>query len=584
MTRHLLKLLLLSLALSACNEERTSRRLPRLEVPGPDGAERSRLDFGTVQVNLVHVRELRLRNAGANVLTISALTAAEPFGTSQSAPLTIGPGEELALGVTFHPTVPNRRVTGSITLVSDDPERPSITLELSGQGIAAVAVATPNPIDFGDVYAGESAQVTVTLSNAGTNALEVLDARLTAETPSSVSGDLSPLRSQIAAGASASATLSFAPTQKLDLAGALELQLDPLQGGVLSIPLQGRGVSSTPRVCFQFSGSGTESCSEASGATPSLSIRFPALCDAEVYADAGSATCAPGSSQHTGQLYLRNEGNQAVSYSMQYVSYPYTKDRCDAGYPARSDFEFSNAPSLADGGTPGTYTEATTQLAAAAESSKVTVRYTARSRCAEETTDVSRVIWTRQGEPLSHTPNSILVTFDGTSKLPEAVPADLSFGSSSQQIAVPLSLTFYGVNNIGPAPLEVYSVELWEELFSADGGNPSPGVGAVGPNGGLFLPCDAGTPGGDCGRFQWEGTDGGNPNQYAPHTLAAAPNQSTPTQTPLGRITFGPGGAGCDAGNCAVPYQLHRIYAVTRTNDPYPGTTISKIQGVAASN
>ncbi|MFZ5471321.1 MAG: choice-of-anchor D domain-containing protein, partial [Myxococcota bacterium] len=561
------------LALVGCTcDTRTSRRQPKLEVPSDDGAERTFLDFGTVQVGLEHTLPLRIRNGGATALTLSALEAAAPFGSTTPLPLTVGVGEETQLVVSFKPTQVNRRVTGQLTLRSDDPQRPSVLIDLAGTGITAVAVASPNPLAFGDVYVGERKTVTLTVSNAGSKELQIHAAQLDSSAPPApvMSADWTPLLSTLAAGASVSVDITFAPAQMLEVAGALELTLDPLQGGTLRVPLQGRGVLALPRVCFQPEGAGTANCTDPTEAAPNLPVRFLGLCDQSLFGDAGVNSCASGASQGRGQLFVKNEGNVPVAYSMRYEPYPYTKDRCDAGYPALSDFTFSNVPQLADGGVASPYVEPTASLPEGGESQKVTVQYTARSRCRDEGTDLARVVWTRQNEPASHTPATILVTMDGTSKLPWGVPSDWNCGSLAMPATPPCKFAFYGVNNSGDAPLKVTQVELVEEVPQTDGGLQ-------------FQSCASAGPTSPCRFFGWEAVDGGDPNQYAPHDLPATTNPAQPTQKALGTLVFGPQCSPTSGpGTCPTPNQLYRIHAEVHTDDPYGPIVRARMAGVAS--
>ncbi|MHB8875358.1 MAG: choice-of-anchor D domain-containing protein [Myxococcaceae bacterium] len=587
-------------------EENTRKSSPKIELPLPAGGELTLLDFGTVQVDVEHQREVRIRNGGTASLSITAAATAAPFGVKNTLPLVIGIGQEDVLLVTYSPVVADQRQTGRLTLSSDDRARPEVVVDLAGQGIQAVAVASPSPIDFKDVYLKESRKITVTLSNTGSNDLDIKSAKLVPE-QTTVTGDLSPLVTKLAAGASVSADLTYSPTEMSYLTGTLEISPDPLQGQKLTLPIVGRGVISLPSMCFQHDGQ-AEICTDPANPAPNLQVRFPSLCDSRLYPpDGGPSSCTAASNMRSGKLYLRNAGNIQVGYTLQYTPYIYgTKDRCDAGYPAEPDFTFSNAPPLADGGQPFTYQEGKVALPANPndpkpwETSQVTVSYRARSRCREEASDLARVVWTRQSldgglEPASHTPTTILLTADGTSKLPHAVNSDWSCGAVGQPQQVPCHYIFYGVNNSGDAPLQVTAVELWEETpTAADSGIQDAG----GPNGGYFAPCTA-NPYGSCAQFAWEASDGGDPNQYAPHALAAAVTPGPPTQKVLGTLVFGPDGASkcvdypgpppyrtcscLDGGTgCATPNRLYRIYAVIKTDDPYGADVFTRLQGVAA--
>lgn len=576
----------LTLALLGCTcEERARKRAPSIEVLAADGSERRSIEFGTVQVDATHSQKLRVRNNGAAELNIRGLTSAPPFGTATQLPVVVGVAEETELVITYHPTVADRRDLGKLLIASDDPARMEVSVDLFGMGIQAVALATPNPIDFKDVYVKETGKLTLTLSNAGSNQLEVKGAAFSPEVPASVSADLSRLVGKVAAGGSASLEIFFSPTEINALSGALELTLDPLQGGKLSVPLRGRGVAGLPQLCFRDELTSVTSCTDPSQPNPFLSVRFGALCDHRLFPpDAGAAACTPQTGQRSGKVFFKNLGNIPVKYTVDWVPYPHPQNRCDAGYPAQSDFTFSNVPT--DGGAPPRYQQGTTQLPADAkepppwETAPVTINYRASSRCRDEASDLAQVVLTRQGDPPSRVPNTILLTADGTSRLPRGLNVDWSCGYVGSPQLVPCKYDFYGVSNAGDAPLRVLSVELYEELPNQPDGGMQ---GGNGPNGGAFQPCDFSNPFSDCVRFAWQSRDGGDPNQHAPHTIAPSPNPPQASKVVIGTMVFGPNGsASCFADGGACPNQLYRIYAVIQTDDPYAPTVISRVQGVAA--
>ena len=277
------------------------------------------------------------------------------------------------------------------------------------------------------------------------------------------------------------------------------------------------------------------------------------------------------------KLYFKNEGNVPVSYSLQYDALPYGSARCDGGSVA-SDFTFSNAPQLADGGQNPKFSVATTRLPMNAtdpkpwETAPINITYRATSLCRDDAADQARVLWTRQGEPTGTTrmPGTLFLTLSGSSQLPRAVNSDWSCGTMGSPATLPCEAPFFGVNNGGDAPLKVTQVELWQEfpLTFGDGG---------GPTGGIFQACDPMNPSGDCAAFKWKQIDGGDPNQYAPHTLAAATSPSQPTQIVLGRLAFGE--ACLDGGLTSCPNTQFRLYAVISTDDPYGPKVVTKISG-----
>jgi hypothetical protein len=569
---------------AGCNcGQKTNSRQPKFEIPADDGSERTTFDFGSVQVGATTTATLQVRNSGASLLTVSDPSTAAPFAIVASEfPLSISPGEVGTFTVSFSPTIADKRETGTLTLSSNDPNRTSASISLAGTGITAVARAQPSPLAFGDVYAGEGKTVTLTITNAGSNALEVQSAAFTG-TPATLTGNLNSVVGSIAAGASKTADINWSPTAaETTLSGSIHLALPASQGAALDVPVTGRAVQAVARMCFKFDDNGQETCADATNVAVSLQVG--SLCDNNIYGpDAGALACTIATGSRSGKLYYRNEGNVPVKYSLQYQPLPYANVRCDGG-STQSDFIFSNAPATADGGN---FNVATAQLPAMVtdpkpwETSPINVTYRATSRCREDAADQARILWTRQGEPPGTTraPGSMFITLIGASKLPRGLPADLAYGSLGSPATVPFSQDFIGVVNAGDAPLVVTAVELWEELPNpfADAGIPDAG----GPNGGIFQLC-GNNLNSDCARFAWS-PDGGDPNLRTPFVLDAG-SGNAPSQAVMGRLIFAPLGAGaCVNNGVACPNTPYRVYAVLYTNDPYAPVVYSKVTGVAST-
>jgi hypothetical protein len=547
----------------------TTKREPKIELLDAEGAPRASVDFGQVQLNVTAAQSVRVRNAGAGALTISGVTFSRPvFGLGATPPLVIAAGDEALLPLNFTPTTADLRETGTASIASDDPSSPTVALTLAGTGVTAVATVMPSALAFGEVYVGESKAITVTLTNSGSNDLEVKAARLSAAVPPSVTGALSSLVKTLKAGEAASATLTFAPLAGDVLAGALEIEL-PGELGTTTVPVSGKGIQALPRLCAKWDDTGLESCTDQ--ALTFLQVPAGSLCDARLYPpDGGPSPCldldggrAPY--ERRGRVYFRNEGNTPVTYTLLYQTQ--VGSTCDGG--STVDFEFANAPPAGDGGAQTFWMEANVKVPATVndprpwETAPVTLVYRPRSGCREDAADQARMLWTRQGEPLgsARMPQTLIANFTGQSLLPRGVPQDITMSGT-----VTLSADFYGVGNAGDAPLVVQSVGLWQPEFLVDGGRGTT----------PFEQCDELSTG-DCRFFHWS-TDGGNPSARLPLTLSGTTNTSVPTRQVLGRLQFGPAPDG------GVSPQLNKDYgvlAVIQTSDPYLPQVIARVRGVA---
>jgi len=88
-------------------------------------------------------RTLTITNAGGVNLIISLISVStRPFGVSGiTTPSTIAPSGSSTLTVAFSPTTTGTD-SGSITITSNDPQIPTMTITLSGTGTPAVVAPT----------------------------------------------------------------------------------------------------------------------------------------------------------------------------------------------------------------------------------------------------------------------------------------------------------------------------------------------------------------------------------------------------------------------------------------------------------
>jgi hypothetical protein len=529
--------------------QRTTQRFAQLEILDAQNAERTSVDFGKVQRGTSGTQVVRVRNSGPADLTISkAEFSSGLFGVGTTLPATVGVAEELQLELTYTPTTVDLRDTGTVTLSTNDPNRLTAQLSLAGTGVAAVALVEPAALDFGEVYLTERKTLTVSLTNTGSNDLDVQGAALVGA-PASVTFDATPLVKRLKAGESASTTVTFAPTAPDMLVGALELTF-PAALGKTSVPLRGLGIQAVPRLCWKFDDSAFEQCTDAT--TTSLGVSMGSLCDARWYPpDAGERCPSPDGGSvayaRAGTLYVRNEGNTPVTYSVRYESQ--VGPKCDGG--STVDFEFSNN----DAGLT-TWMQGNTRLPQG-ESAPIAITYRARSACREDAADQARVLWTRQGEPAgsNRPPSSFFLSLTGGSLLPRGVPQDITMSGT-----LPLKEGFFGVGSAGEAPLRVTDISLYQAAFLADGGR------SAGPDlaNGLCDPLAQF----DCRLFSWD--DGGVP--ALPRTLAGTSNTSVPVKALLGRIVFGAGST------TLTPGVEYTVFAVITTSDPYSPQVVSRVR------
>lgn len=544
-------LALFVVVLPACScDDRVKRTFPKLEVIDEMGNERGAIDFGQVQLNTTSTARIRMRNSGTAVLTISEATFSNSkFTSGETLPALIEQNGELMFAFNFKPTEPDLREMGTVTLKTDDPQRQTVQISLFGTGIAAVATVMPRTLDFGEVYVGEDKSLDVTLTNAGSNELQVTAATLTPAMPAGLSGSLTPLQTTLTAGSSAKATLKFAPTMTGDLSATIDITLG---GGLdpLRVTIRGKAIEAVPRVCFRFDDSAMETCTDRM--TTTLQFPFGSLCDNRLFPADGGIRCQSGdggtvASARSGRVYVRNEGNTPVSYSFNLNLL--AGGRCDAG--TGIDFQFSNAPAP----DAGRFMVATAKLPNQVsdpkpwETAPVTVTYRPTSQCRDDAADQAQLFWSRQNEPLgtNRLPQSFVVILNGQSLLPRGVSSDINISLSGQVTSV--TQNYNGLSNLGDAPLTIRTAQLWQASFLADGGTGTE----------PFEECLSGA-GGAC-RFFWWSTPPTLPTQ-----LNGTPSPSQPVTRVLGQIGFGQQDGGLVAPQVGTAY---RVFAVFETDDPY---------------
>lgn len=146
------------------------------------------VDFGAVTINTSGTATVTITNSGLSNLVISQLTAGGVFScspTSQSGTsaddITITPGSQRAVTVSYQPQAAGTS-NGTLTIVSNDPDHPTMTVSLAGQGQApqpdiALAAASGHlqgaTLNWGAIDRGVTQTETLTLHNDGYSTLTI---------------------------------------------------------------------------------------------------------------------------------------------------------------------------------------------------------------------------------------------------------------------------------------------------------------------------------------------------------------------------------------------------------------------------
>jgi len=152
--------------------------------------------------------------------------------------MSVPAGGQQTLNVTYRPTNGGTD-TGCLSIAHNDAASPSVSLSLSGTGLAPTIGVSPGALDFGTVDVGSAPQRTVAISNAGTAALSVTVARCGG---TSTEFGFTPGAFTIPSGGAAQTlTVTYAATNSGLDAGCLALSSNDPANPSVNVGLQGTG-------------------------------------------------------------------------------------------------------------------------------------------------------------------------------------------------------------------------------------------------------------------------------------------------------------------------------------------------------
>ena len=185
------------------------------------------LSFGQAEVGAASTLTLTLENTGSETLSLSeAIIDAGPYTVSPNS-IDIPAGASSTLTVTFAPTAEGN-APGTLRVVTNDPNRPAITIDLTGTAPPpplpqAIPVLDTETLSWGNVSLGTPTDRTLLLENGGTATLVIDSVRV--EGPFTVV----PLEGVVEPGASISFDLVFDPQEAGSATGTLTIfTADPL--------------------------------------------------------------------------------------------------------------------------------------------------------------------------------------------------------------------------------------------------------------------------------------------------------------------------------------------------------------------
>ncbi|RMF59733.1 MAG: choice-of-anchor D domain-containing protein, partial [Calditrichaeota bacterium] len=167
--------------LAQTDQQSNSRDIPQNPQLQPDiDAVPDTLDFGEVVVLDDSLQQLLILNIGTQNLIIDDLGIVGNNDTLFSVvnppqlPVTILPGDTLALTVRFAPLSPGNK-SAFLVITNNDPDSNPLFVILKGRAVLPDIFVTPTALNFGDVVVGTSASLSIQISNTGVGNLIVSD-------------------------------------------------------------------------------------------------------------------------------------------------------------------------------------------------------------------------------------------------------------------------------------------------------------------------------------------------------------------------------------------------------------------------
>ncbi len=179
------------------------------------------LSFGGLLVNTSNQLTLTISNSGNATLNVSSISY--PSGFSGAFVGAIAPGSGTNVTVTFSPTsgIPY----GGTVTVHSDAFKGTGTTSASGTGLAPTRIiALGGVLNFGGIFAGSTAHLTLTISNIGNSDLTFTNITLPAQFAVSITSGV------IAAGNTTNVDVAFTPPNTNTFSGDLTVDSDASSG------------------------------------------------------------------------------------------------------------------------------------------------------------------------------------------------------------------------------------------------------------------------------------------------------------------------------------------------------------------
>ena len=209
------------------------------------------LSLGETEVGNRITETFTIDNSGTGPLTVTDIRSDIAGITFSETQFTVPAGQSRVITVTFNPQSEGA-ITGTIDILSDDPENATISLTLTGSVTAIpvpVIALIRESVSLGEIEVGNRITETITIDNSGTGPLTVTDIR------SDIAGiTFSETQFTVPAGQSHDITVTFNPQAEGAIAGTIDIQSDDPENATISLTLTGSVTGPLKRSDFDESG------------------------------------------------------------------------------------------------------------------------------------------------------------------------------------------------------------------------------------------------------------------------------------------------------------------------------------------
>ena len=174
-----------------------------------------------------------------NAITISGANAGDFALSGPALPITLSPGLQTTINVTFTPSGTGDRAA-SLNITDNAGSSPQ-SLSLAGTGTAPTMGINPAALAFGKQGVGTPGTLPLSILNSGTGDLNITSIAISGANASDFSYTSSQLPIKVAAGGSATISVTFQPPTTGDLAAVLSIT-DNATGSPQAVNLTGTGV------------------------------------------------------------------------------------------------------------------------------------------------------------------------------------------------------------------------------------------------------------------------------------------------------------------------------------------------------